>query len=110
MCQLCDDGNPQRHGRSRRDFLKETAVTGVAAAGASLFGPRPAAAHGDAAPDDTGRRGRRYIIRGGSVMSLDPSVGDFPQADVLIEGKKIVAVGPNLHAGNATVIDARGRI
>jgi 5-methylthioadenosine/S-adenosylhomocysteine deaminase len=37
-------------------------------------------------------------------------VGDFPQADVLIEGKKIVAVGPNLRAGDATVIDARGRI
>jgi cytosine/adenosine deaminase-related metal-dependent hydrolase len=110
MCQLCDDGDPQRHGRSRRDFLKDTAVTGVAAAGASLFGPRPAAAHGDDAPDDTGRRGRRYIIRGGSVMSLDPNVGDFPQADVLVEGKKIVAIGPNLHAGNATVIDARGRI
>jgi cytosine/adenosine deaminase-related metal-dependent hydrolase len=29
---------------------------------------------------------------------------------VLIEGKKIVAVGPNLHAGGATEIDARGRI
>ncbi len=82
----------------------------MAAAGASLFGPRPAAAHGDDGPDDTGRHGRRYVIRGGSVMSLDPNVGDFPQADVLVEGKKIVAVGPNLHAGNATVIDARGRI
>jgi 5-methylthioadenosine/S-adenosylhomocysteine deaminase len=110
MCQLCDDGNPQRHGRSRRDFLKDTAVTGVAAAGASLFGPRPASAHGDDGPEDTGRHGRRYVIRGGSVMSLDPNVGDFPQADVLVEGKKIVAVGPNLHAGGATVIDARGRI
>ena len=43
-------------------------------------------------------------------MSLDPSVGDFPQADVLIEGKKILAVGPNLRAGGASVIDARGRI
>jgi 5-methylthioadenosine/S-adenosylhomocysteine deaminase len=30
--------------------------------------------------------------------------------DVLIEGKKIIAVGPNLRAGDATVIDARGRI
>ena len=29
---------------------------------------------------------------------------------MLIEGKKIVAVGPNLHAGGAAVIDARGRI
>jgi 5-methylthioadenosine/S-adenosylhomocysteine deaminase len=43
-------------------------------------------------------------------MSMDPSVGDFPQADVLVEGKRILAVGPNLHAGSADVIDARGRI
>jgi cytosine/adenosine deaminase-related metal-dependent hydrolase len=43
-------------------------------------------------------------------MSMDPAVGDFPQADVLIEGKKILAVGPNLSAGGAAVIDARGRI
>ena len=41
---------------------------------------------------------------------MDPSVGDFPQADVLVEGKKILAVGPNLHAGGAGEIDARGRI
>ena len=43
-------------------------------------------------------------------MSMDPQVGDFPQADVLVEGKKILAVGPNLHAGGAAEIDARGRI
>ena len=30
------------------------------------------------------------------MLSLDPQVGDFEKADVLIEGKKISAVGPNL--------------
>ena len=110
MCKLCDDGIPQPHSTSRRDFLKTGAITGVAAAGADLFAPRPAPAHDDDAPADTGRPRRRYVIRGGAVMSLDPDVGDFPQADVLVEGKKIIAVGPNLKVGNATVIDARGRI
>jgi 5-methylthioadenosine/S-adenosylhomocysteine deaminase len=43
-------------------------------------------------------------------MSLDPQVGDFARADVLVEGKKILAVGPNLHADAAAVIDASGRI
>jgi cytosine/adenosine deaminase-related metal-dependent hydrolase len=43
-------------------------------------------------------------------MSMDPGVGDFAQADVLVEGKKILAVGPNLPARGAGVIDARGRI
>src|SRR5258705_3408607 len=110
MCKLCDEGNPQNHSSSRRDFLKATAATGFAATGANLFAPRPAPAHDSDVPEDSGRHGRRYVIRGGSVMSMDPLVGDFPRADVLIEGKKIIAVGPNLRAGDATVIDARGRI
>jgi len=115
MCEKCDAGIPQTHSSSRRDFLKATATTGAAAAaaGADLFAPRPAAAHDGDPPEDTGRRGRRYIIRGGAVMTMDPSMpnkGEFAQADVLVEGKKIAAVGPNLRAGGAAEIDARGRI
>src|SRR5579864_851475 len=97
MCKLCDAGIPQAH--SRRNFLRAAAAAPAAAA--SLFATRPAAAETRDPPDDSGRLGRRYVIRGGSVMSMDPSVGDFPEADVLVEGKKIVAVGPNLHAGDA---------
>jgi 5-methylthioadenosine/S-adenosylhomocysteine deaminase len=113
MCILCKNGNPQNHF-GRRDFLKTAAATGAAATGASLFAARPAAANdGDDGPEDTGKRGRRYIIRGGSVMTMDPSMpnkGEWPQADVLVEGKHIKAVGPNLHAGGAAEIDARGKI
>jgi 5-methylthioadenosine/S-adenosylhomocysteine deaminase len=108
MCRLCDEGRPQNHFASRRNFLKGTAAAG-AAAGLNLFAARPAAAD-DGPPSEMGRPGRRVIIRGGSVMSMDPRVGDFPQADVLIEGKKILAVGRNLFAGNAAEVDARGRI
>jgi cytosine/adenosine deaminase-related metal-dependent hydrolase len=78
-----------------------------------LFAARPAAADDDDGPEDTGKRGRRYVIRGGAVMTMDPSMpnkGEFPKADVLVEGKKIVAVGPNLSAGGAAEIDARGKI
>src|SRR6266851_123514 len=110
MCILCDAGKPQNHSASRRNFLKGAAATGVAAAGLNLFAARPAAADSDDAPKGSGQRGRRYVIRGGSVMSMDPKVGDFAEADVLVEGKKILAVGPNLHAGEAAEIDARGRI
>jgi cytosine/adenosine deaminase-related metal-dependent hydrolase len=108
MCILCDHGRPQNHISSRRNFLKSVAATGLAAAGLTLFAPRPAAA--DDPPIGSGQPGRRYIIRGGSVMSIDPQVGDFAQADVLVEGKKILAVGPNLQAGGAGEIDATGRI
>src|SRR2546426_9990436 len=111
MCRLCDEGIPQSHSASRRDFLKVTAATGAVAAGGNLFAARPAAAAAGDPPADSGRHGRRYVIRGGSVMSMDPKVGDFAEADVLVQGKKILAVRPNLHAGGAAdVIDARGRI
>ena len=114
MCRLCDEGKPQDHTGSqlgRRDFLKASTATAAAAAGISLFAARPARADDrDEAPEDSGRRGRRYVIRGGHVTSMDPKVGDFAQADVLVEGKKILAVGPNLHAGGAGEIDARGKI
>jgi len=111
MCILCQQGQLQNQHRfgSRRNFLKGAAATGAAAAGLGLFAPRRARADGDP-PDGTGHNGRRYVIRGGAVMSMDPNVGDFPKADVLVEGKKILAVGPNLHAGGAEEIDATGRI
>ena len=51
-------------------------------------------------------RGRQILLKGGCVLSLDPRVGDFDTADVLIDGGKIAAVGPNLTAGNAQVVDA----
>jgi cytosine/adenosine deaminase-related metal-dependent hydrolase len=111
MCILCAQGNPQNHFGSRREFLKAAAATGFAATGVNLFDPRPAAAdHDDDPPRDTGRRGRRYVIRGGHVMSMDPAIGDFVEADVLIEGKTIRAVQPNLRVHGASHIDARGRI
>jgi 5-methylthioadenosine/S-adenosylhomocysteine deaminase len=110
MCILCTQGRLQNQfASSRRKFLKGAAATAVAASGINLFAPRPAAAD-DGPPEGSGRPGRRYVIRNGHVMSMDPQVGDFVRGDVLVEGKKIVAIGPNLHAGNAAEIDARGRI
>src|SRR6266852_3160996 len=113
MCILCDKGFPQNHAGSqlgRRDFLKTAAVTGAAVAGLNLFAARPAAAAVGDPPADSGKPGTRYVIRGGHVTSMDPKVGDFARADVLVEGKKILKVGPNLNAGSADVIDASGRI
>jgi 5-methylthioadenosine/S-adenosylhomocysteine deaminase len=113
MCILCAQGRPQTHFATRRSFLKGAAASGLAAAGLNLFAPRPApaqVANWANPPQGSGTPGRRYVIRGGSVMSMDPQVGDFAQADVLVEGKTIGAIGPNLSAGGADTIDARGRI
>src|SRR4249919_2395323 len=109
MCKLCDAGFRQNHFGSRRNFLKGAAATGIASAGGlKLFAPRPAAADAGGLPNGTGMPGRRYVLRGGSVMSMDPQVGNFTQGDVLIEGNKILDVGPKLSGG--AVIDVSGRI
>jgi 5-methylthioadenosine/S-adenosylhomocysteine deaminase len=116
MCKLCDEGKPQDHTGSplgRRDFLKASAATAVAATGMSFLNAPPAAARDDDHDDhprDSGRPGGRYVIRGGHVMSMDPTVGDFVEADVLVEGRKILAVEPNLRVSHAGVINARGKI
>ncbi len=53
---------------------------------------------------------RRTLIRDGTVLSLDPKIGDLPTGDVLIQGDRIVEVGPALTAAEAEVIDASGMI
>ncbi|HEX6263186.1 MAG TPA: amidohydrolase family protein [Actinomycetota bacterium] len=52
----------------------------------------------------------RTLIKGGTVLSMDPAVGDFGSADVLIEGERIVEVRPGLEADGAEVIDASSMI
>jgi hypothetical protein len=40
--------------------------------------------------------GRPILFRGGMILSMDPQVGDFENGEMLIQGKKIVAVGTRL--------------
>ena len=51
-------------------------------------------------------RPRPILIKGGCVLTLDGRLGDFDRADVLIDGARIAAVGPNLTAPGAQIIDA----
>nr|WP_246357328.1 amidohydrolase family protein [Pyxidicoccus fallax] len=53
---------------------------------------------------------RPILIKGGTVLTLDRSVGDFEHADVLVEGGKISAVRANISAPNAATIDASNAI
>lgn len=52
----------------------------------------------------------RTLLKGGHLITMDPDVGDFPTADVLIEGDTIAAVGPDLEADGAEIIDVTGDI
>jgi 5-methylthioadenosine/S-adenosylhomocysteine deaminase len=51
------------------------------------------------------------LIKGGAVVTMDATVGDFARGDVLIDGQRIVAVAPSLAApAGAETIDAAGMI
>jgi 5-methylthioadenosine/S-adenosylhomocysteine deaminase len=91
-------------GMSRRRFLC-TASAGAVAAPAIAAGVI-APARAQQAPAAVPAPGRPILIKGGCVLSLDRAVGDFEQADVLVEGGKISAVRPNISAPDAEVIDA----
>jgi 5-methylthioadenosine/S-adenosylhomocysteine deaminase len=118
MCILCKAGMTRRHfgpysrrpfTTSRRDFLTGAAASGAGLAGANLFAPHSTLAQSGSPPSGTGSPGARYVIRGGSVMTMDG--GEYPEADVVVEGKKILAVGPGAGAGvGGNVIDATERI
>jgi cytosine/adenosine deaminase-related metal-dependent hydrolase len=97
--------------RSRRLFLT-SAATGLGGLGAGAVvgrqGPAPADPQRSGIPN---LEGRSVLLRGGCVLSMDPAVGDFEAADVLIEGQKIAAVRPRIEAGgNAAILDAAGMI
>jgi 5-methylthioadenosine/S-adenosylhomocysteine deaminase len=66
-------------------------------------GPRVSAADGQgAAPPPP--QGSRILLKGGAVITLDPALGDFDVGDVLIDGSRIAAVGPDLEAGSGVAI------
>ncbi len=52
----------------------------------------------------------RVLLKGGHVVTMDPSLGDLSPGDVLIDGDSIARVAPNIDAGDAEVIDASGDI
>jgi 5-methylthioadenosine/S-adenosylhomocysteine deaminase len=102
---------------SRRDALKAAA----AIAAAPFVLRETAAAQRGPASEDAGTLERAWrdapasrqpiLLKGGTIVSMDPKVGDFGRGDVLIDGKKIAAVGDQVKAPpQAQVIDATNTI
>lgn len=54
--------------------------------------------------------GTRTLISGATILSMDPSVGDLPKGDILIEDCRIAAIGAEIAAGDAERVDGAGRI
>lgn len=101
---MSDDANNRNStgdfGVSRRELVGVGAALGLLGAAGSAFAH--GSGHGHGSP--------RLLFEGGIVLSMDPAIGDFAEADVLVENGKIKAVGPHVHAHGAQVVDARGKI
>lgn len=54
-------------------------------------------------------KARRILIRNGTVLSMDPAIGDL-KGDVLIEGELIAAIAPNIDAADCEIVDATDMI
>ncbi len=49
----------------------------------------------------------RILIHGATILTLDPWIGDLC-GDILVEGSRIVAVGPSIPTEDAEVIRRSG--
>lgn len=90
------------------EMSRRTVLGGAAAvAGVGLAAETAAAAGAKRRRHDSHHR--EYVITGAQVVSMDPSVGDFPVGDVHIRDGRIVAVGPDLKV-RAPKVDGGGMI
>src|SRR5262245_32414946 len=83
---------------SRRRFLETgAALAATAVVSSEVFAQR------------SREPGRRLLLKGGTIVTMDPKIGNFAAADLLIEGKKIAAVATDIKT-SADVIDASDTI
>src|SRR6266566_2859755 len=103
--------NPDESATSRRQLLQMGAAIATTSVMAGAQSPGREAAAAGLAPLSLDPN-RRTLLKGGTIISMDPSVGDFVQGDILIQGKKIASVGANVKLSGPAprVIDASNTI
>lgn len=92
-------------GVTRREVLS---LLGASAVGGAIPGGVAFAAQAPNSPASNAQG--EFLIRGGQVVSVDPAIGTLARADVHIRDGVIQAVGPNLSAPAAMVVDAAQRV
>ncbi len=49
----------------------------------------------------------KILIKNAQIITMDSSIGDLENADILIDGDTIADVGSNLEVDNAEIIDGK---
>ena len=99
-----------RSRMSRRLLLKGTAALGALMSASSRLVGQQAVSRSAAAPGAPLPPRGEFVIRGATVLSMDPNTGDFAAGDVHVRDGAIVAVGPRIDASNVQQLDGRGMI
>src|SRR5512132_3367060 len=96
---------------TRRDFIGAVTVLSAAGLAACSAASQPSSRLW-AADRTSGKLPPRgeFVVRNAYIVTMDPKLGDIPSGDVHVRNGALVAVGPNLNAPNAEVIDGRNRI
>jgi cytosine/adenosine deaminase-related metal-dependent hydrolase len=53
---------------------------------------------------------RNTLYKGGTIVTMDAKVPNLAIGDVLVQGDRIAAIGPDIQTGDAEIIDASGSI
>ena len=53
---------------------------------------------------------KRTLIQSATIISMDASIGDVRDGDVLVENGRIAEVRPGIKAADAEIVDGRRRI
>lgn len=95
---------------SRRAMLQgATALSALVAASGHLAAQTPPVRSATSPAAPLPPRGE-FVIRGATVLTMDPALGDLASGDVHVRDGAIVAVAPRVDAANARVVDGGGMI
>src|SRR5678816_2094957 len=99
---------------ARMTFDRRRLLQGTAALAMATLGPRPlfaqTAARSASSPSAPLPPRGEFVVRGATVLTMDPAVPDLANGDVHVRDGSIVAVAQRVEAPAAQVIEGAGMI
>jgi 5-methylthioadenosine/S-adenosylhomocysteine deaminase len=95
---------------SRRTMLKGASALGALMAVSGELRAQQAALRSAAGPGAPLPPRGELVIRGATVLTMDPNIADLATGDVHVRDGAIVAVAPRIEATNVQSLDGRGMI
>jgi cytosine/adenosine deaminase-related metal-dependent hydrolase len=99
------------HSRmSRRTMLKGATALGALVAASGELLAQQAVSRSAAGPGAPLPPRREFVIRGATVLTMDPDIADLGTGDVHVRDGAIVAIGPRIEPTNIQIIEGGGMI